>query len=78
MAVLIGLVGIVFLLSGFLAVANVTDIGLNFVSNTQIHTLPLLNAIPSGWAYMIVGFIIMLIAGAMYRGRRVTIINNED
>lgn len=76
MAAVIGFVGLVFLLSGFLEIAKVTDVGLNFVSITQIHTLPLLNAIPSGWAYMIIGLIIMLIAGAMYRGRRVTYINN--
>jgi len=78
MAAVIGFVGIVFLLSGFLGVANVTDVGLNFVSITQLHTLPLLNSIPSGWAYMIVGLIIMMIAGAMYRGRRVTYISNEN
>lgn len=78
MATLIGLVGLVFLVSGFLDVAKVTDVALKFVSITQIHTLPLLNTIPSGWAYMIVGLIIMLIAGAMYGGRRVTYINNEN
>jgi len=78
MAGLFGLVGVIFLLSGFLDVAKVSDVGLNFVSITQIHTLPLLNTIPSGWAYMIVGLIIMLIAGAIYGGRRVTYINNEN
>jgi hypothetical protein len=78
MSTIVGFVGIVFLLAGFLDVAKVTDVGLKFVSNTQIHTLPLLNSIPSGWAYMAVGLIIMLIAGAMYRGRQVTYINNEN
>jgi hypothetical protein len=77
MGALIGLVGLVFLLSGFLAIAKVTEIGLNFVSITQIHTLPLLNSIPSGWAYMIVGLIIMVVAGAMYSRRRVTYINEN-
>lgn len=78
MAGLIGLIGIGFLLSGFLDVAKVTDVGLKLVSLTQIHTLPLLNTIPSGWAYMLVGLIFMLIAGAIYGGRRVTYINNEN
>lgn len=77
MGALIGLVGIVFLLSGFLDVAKITDIGLKFVSLTQIHTLPLLNSIPSGWSYMIVGLIIMAIGGAMHRSRRVTYINEN-
>jgi hypothetical protein len=77
MAAIIGLIGVFFLLAGFLDVAKVTDVALNWVSITQIHTLPLLNQIPSGWSYMIVGLIIMLIAGAMYR-RRVTYINNEN
>lgn len=77
MGTLIGLVGIFFLLSGFLDIAKVTDIGLKFVSITQIHTLPLLNSIPSGWSYMIVGLVLMGIAGAMYRGRRVTYINES-
>jgi hypothetical protein len=77
MGALIGLVGIVFLLSGFLDIAKVTDVGLKFVSITQIHTLPLLNSIPSGWAYMIIGLIFMAIAGAMYGGRRVTYINES-
>jgi hypothetical protein len=75
MSALIGLIGIIFLLSGFLNVAKITDVGFNLVSLTQIHTLPLLNTIPSGWAYMIVGLIFLLIAGAMYRGRRVTYLN---
>ena len=78
MATLIGLVGLVFLVSGFLDVAKVTDVALKFVSLTQIHTLPLLNSIPSGWAYMLVGLIILLIAGAIYGGRRVTYVNNEN
>lgn len=77
MGALIGLVGIVFLLSGFLDIAKVTDVGLKLVSITQIHTLPLLNSIPIGWAYMIVGLIFMLIAGAIYGGRRVTYINES-
>jgi len=78
MAALIGLVGIVFLLSGFLDVAKITDLGLKLVSLTQIQTLPLLNTIPSAWSYMIVGLIIMAIAGAMYGRRQVTYINNEN
>ena len=77
MGALIGLVGIVFLLSGFLDIAKVTDIGLKFVSMTQIHTLPLLNSIPSGWSYMLVGLIFMGIGGAMHRSRRVTYINEN-
>jgi len=78
MAALIGLVGIAFLLSGFLDVAKVTDVGLKFVSITQIHTLPLLNAIPSGWSYMAVGLILMLISAAIYGGaRRVTYVTEN-
>lgn len=77
MGAIIGLLGLVFFLSGFLDVTKLTDIGLKFVSLTQIHTLPLLNSIPSGWSYMILGVIIMAIAGAMYRSRRVTIINEN-
>jgi hypothetical protein len=47
MGTIVGLVGVVLFLSGFFAITKVTDIGLRFVSVTQIHTLPLLNSIPS-------------------------------
>ena len=78
MSAFIGLIGVVFLLSGFLNVAGITDVGLKFVSLTQIHTLPLLNTIPSGWAYMVVGLIIMGISGAMYGSRRSIYVNEAD
>jgi hypothetical protein len=77
MGAIIGLVGLVFLLAGFLDLAKVTDVGLKFVSMTQLHTLPLLNTIPSGWAYMLIGLIIMAIAAAMVGRRRVTYINEN-
>jgi hypothetical protein len=77
MAALLGLVGLVFLLSGFLDIAKITDAGLKFVSLTQIHTLPLLNTIPSGWCYMLIGLVIMGIAGAVISRRRVTYITEN-
>jgi hypothetical protein len=77
MGAIVGLVGIFFLVSGFLGVAKLTDVGLKFVSLTQIHTLPLLNSIPSGWSYMIVGLIIMAIGGAIHSRRQVTYINEN-
>ncbi len=64
---LFGLLGLVFGLSGFLAVTRITDFALNLVKMTQIHTLPLLNMIHAGWAYLAVGVLCFVIAGAMYK-----------
>ena len=77
MGTIIGLIGIVFLLSGFLSVAKVTDVLLTFVSQTQIQTLPLLNTIPAGWCFMLVGLILMGIGGAFYSRRRSVVVNEN-
>jgi len=67
MSTLFSLVGVVFLASGLLSIVNITDVGLDFISNTQIHQLPFLNTIPSGWVYVGLGLILLAIAGGISR-----------
>ncbi|NOH00931.1 MAG: hypothetical protein HND47_02610 [Chloroflexi bacterium] len=59
--------GCLFGLSGFLSVTNLTDFALNIAKLTRIHTLPLLNLLPAGWAYLIFGVILFIIGGALVR-----------
>ena len=69
MSALIYLVGIVFLISGLLSVANITDVGLNYISLTKIHQLPFLNTYPSVWVYIVLGLILLAIAFGLSRRR---------
>lgn len=67
MSALISLVGLVFLISGLLSIANISEIGLDLVSKTQIHLLPFLNTFPVVWVYIVLGLILLAIAGGLSR-----------
>ena len=67
MSALISLVGLVFLISGLLSIANITNVGLNFISLTKIHLLPFLNTFPSAWVYVVLGLILIAIAAGISR-----------
>ena len=67
MSALISLVGLVFLVSGLLSIANISDIGLDLVSKTQIHLLPFLTTFPVVWVYIVLGLILLAIAGGLSR-----------
>ena len=70
MGALFSLIGLVFLLSGLLSIVNLTDVGLNFVEQSQIHTLPFLADYPSSWIYIALGLLCLIIASAFRRRRR--------
>ena len=57
MSAILSLIGLVFLVSGLLSVAKVTEIGLDLVSKTQIHTLPFLATYPAVWVYVVLGLV---------------------
>jgi uncharacterized membrane protein YkgB len=67
MSALFGIVGLVFLISGLLSIANISEIGLDLVSKTQIHTLPFLSTYPAVWVYIVLGVILLIIAGGLSR-----------
>ena len=67
MSIIFLIVGLVFLGSGGLSVLKVSEVGLDFVSKTQIHTLPFLNTFPSAWVYLVLGVILIFIAGVFSR-----------
>jgi tryptophan-rich sensory protein len=67
MSALISLVGLVFVISGLLSIAKLTDAGLNFVSLSKIHLLPFLNTFPVVWVYIVLGLILIAIAAAISR-----------
>jgi len=63
------LIGLFFAAAGFLDVTGITDIGLDLVSVTQIHQLPILSSLGEGWVYLIIGVLLMGAAGAIYNRR---------
>lgn len=67
MSALFGLIGLVFLTSGLLSIANISEVGLDLVSKTQIHTLPFLSTYPAVWVYIVLGVILLIIAGGLSR-----------
>ena len=68
MSAILSLIGLVFLVAGLLSVAKVTEIGLDLVSKTQIHTLPFLATYPAVWVYVVLGLVFLAIAAGL-RGR---------
>lgn len=67
MSALLSIAGLVFLISGLLSIAKISDVGLDFVSKTQIHALPFLVTFPRVWIYIVVGLILIGLAGAFSR-----------
>ncbi len=67
MGAVLSLIGLVFLVSGLLSVAKISDVGLDLVSKTQIHTLPFLTTFPAVWVYIVLGLILLAIAGGISR-----------
>jgi len=67
MRTLLTSVGLLFLVSGFLSIAKFTNAGLDLISRTQIHTLPFLATYPAVWVYVVLGLILVAIAGAISR-----------
>jgi len=49
MVTIIFILGLAFLLSGILALANITQVGLTYAGMVKLHTLPYLNTLPSSW-----------------------------
>ena len=60
-------IGLVLFISGLLSVANISDVGLAFVSYTKIHQLPFLNTFLSSWVYLVIGLIFLAVAVGLYR-----------
>jgi hypothetical protein len=69
MSALLFLVGLVFFVSGLLSILNVSEVGLTFVSMTQIHQLPFLISFQIVWVYILLGVILIAIAGGLSRRR---------
>lgn len=65
LSVIISLIGLVFSIAGLLSLVRLTEVGLDWMKVTQIHTLPLLNALPPNWVYLGFGVLLLVIAGAM-------------
>jgi len=63
MSPIIGAVGLILALAGFLSLLGLSDVPLVFVEFSQLHTIPLLNIIPPDWFYMLLGILLLLFAG---------------
>jgi len=68
MSAILSVIGLVFLVSGLLSIAKITEAGMDLVSRTQIHTLPFLTTFPVVWVYVVLGLILLAIAAGL-RGR---------
>ena len=62
MVTIVFIVGLAFLLSGVLAHANISQVGMTYVSMLKIHTLPYINTVPTTWVYIGLGLILIIIA----------------
>lgn len=69
MSAILFLLGLVFFVSGLLSLLKVTEVGLTYVSMTQIHQLPFLTAYPMVWIYIVLGVLLIAIAGGLSRRR---------
>ena len=67
MSAILSLIGLVFLVSGLLSVAKVSEVGLDLVSKTQIHALPFLVTYPAVWVYVVLGLVLLAIAAGIRR-----------
>jgi hypothetical protein len=67
MSTLLLLIALVFIASGGLAILNISNIGLDLVSKTRIHLLPILNTFPIAWVYLFVGFLFLFMAEVFSR-----------
>jgi len=70
MSMILVIIGFAFLFSGFLSLAGLTDVGLHYVTITQLHTLPYLDQYPVSWVYTGAGALLLLIAYVIGRSRR--------
>ena len=67
MGALFSIVGLAFVISGLLSLAKVTDAWLDFISQLKIHTLPFLVTFPVVWVYIVLGIILLVVAGLISR-----------
>lgn len=67
MGTLLFVVGLAFLISGLLSYFKITEVGLTYVSMTQIHLLPFLATFEPVWIYIVLGILLIAIAGGLSR-----------
>jgi hypothetical protein len=67
MGTLLFFVGLAFLVSGLLSYFKISEVGLTYVSMTQIHTLPFLTTFQAVWVYIVLGLLLIAIAGGLSR-----------
>lgn len=69
MSTFLFIVGLVLLIPPLLSLAGVTNVGLEYLSLTKIHTIPFLANYPSAWVYIVLGLIIIVIAFGLSRNQ---------
>ncbi len=67
MSAILSLIGLVFLVSGLLSVAKISEFGMDLISKTQIHTLPFLATYPAVWVYVVLGLVLLIIGAGLRR-----------
>lgn len=70
MSLIFLIVGFAFVFAGFLSLTGLTDVGMDYVTFTQLHTLPYLNEFPASWVYTGAGIILLLLAYTIGSGRK--------
>ena len=69
MGSLLLILGFAFVLAGFLSIAGITELGMQYARYTQVHSLSFLQTYPETWVYIGFGVLLILLSFALVRRR---------
>lgn len=69
MGTLLLIIGFAFVLSGFMSIAGISELGMEYARYTQIHSLTFLQNYPDTWVYIGVGILLIFLSFALVRRR---------
>ncbi len=70
MSIILLIIGFSFFFAGVISLTGLTDAGLQYVTATQLHTLPILRNYPVNVIYTAVGALLLVIAFAIGPARK--------
>jgi LPXTG-motif cell wall-anchored protein len=70
MGSLLLIVGFAFVLAGFLSIAGISELGMEYARYTQIQNLSFLQNYEETWVYIGFGILLILLSLALFRRRK--------
>jgi LPXTG-motif cell wall-anchored protein len=70
MGSLLLIVGFAFVLAGFLSIAGISELGMEYARYTQIQNLSFLQSYEETWVYIGFGILLILLSLALFRRRK--------